>query len=665
MPHPLYPRLFEPFQIGPVAVKNRIYQTPHGPMPQRGATEIWRHIYTVDPDDGSPLLHPDVIDYYEARARGGAGLLIQGHVEVLKGHSGRWHLTTDRAVDAFAPLLDRVHAHGCKMFVQLHCGMTSPSGTPGAGYLGVDGFPEVLTKEDIREVVEMVALSTRNAVRAGFDGVELHAAHLHSTGLFLSGFTNRRTDEYGGSLENRMRFAVECLEAIRANAPSHAAVGIRMPCDEELPNGVTGEEAQEIARRLEASGLVDFFDLDIGTSNNYWKLWAPHHLPSGWEVPYIAKVRQAIERTPVLGCPGRMQDPDEAEAILASGAMDMVGGTRGFFADPDFPRKAEEHHAADIRPCIGMNACLFDGQCVMNPVAFLETEFGADRLTPAAAPKRVVIVGGGPAGLEAARVASRRGHAVTLIERSSDLGGALNLQIELPTRGGMRRAVDWWVQALEAQAVDIRLDTEASEREIAALEPDVVVLATGAQFEPTAVNGLTGREIPGWDRPFVYTPDQLLPSIPKITGAAVVYEDDGAITASDIAWLLAERGASRVDLVTRYPVLAQSYLGMVGHHRDVVMRKLLQLGVTTRCDTFIRRIGPDSVTLFNALTGSNDVVIEDVEAVVLVTHRRARPTGLADALRTLVPRIHVIGDAAQPGRMAKATREGFMLGWRL
>lgn len=665
MRHPLYPRLFEPLRIGPVTVKNRIFQTAHGPMPRTVAHEIWRHVHTTDPEDGSPLPHPDVLEYYEERARGGAGLLIQGHVEVLKGHSGRWHLTTDTATDAFVPLLERVHSHGCKMFVQLHCGMTSPSGTPGAGYLGIDGIPEVLDKDGIRHVVEMVGLSTRNAARAGFDGIELHAAHLHSVGLFLSGFTNRRTDEYGGDLENRMRFAVECLEAIRANIAPHMAVGIRMPCDEELPNGVTADEAREIARRLEERGLVDFFDLDIGTSNTYWKLWAPHYLPTGWEVPYIAKVREAIRAVPVLGCSGRMQDPEEAEAILASGAMDMVGGTRGFFADAEFPRKAEEQRAADIRPCIGMNACLFDGQCVMNPVAYLEAEFGNTRLRPSPAPKRVVVVGGGPSGMEAARVASLRGHDVTLIERSAELGGALNLQIRLPTRGGMQRAIDWWRRALEAQGVTVRLNTQATLDGIRALEPDTIVLATGADFEKTCVNGLTGREIPGWDQDRVFTPDRLLAALPPITGTVVVYEEDGGITASDIAWLLKENGAARVELVTRHPVTAHTYVGKNGHHRDVVVRKLAEAGVATRCDTFIRQIGPRSVTLFNALTGGNDMVIDDVEAVVLATLRRPRDTGLARALKEVTPDVRVIGDARQAGRMAKATREGFMLGWRL
>ncbi|MCU1361536.1 MAG: NemA, partial [Ilumatobacteraceae bacterium] len=258
--HELYPHVYRPLQIGPVEVKNRIYQTPHGSIALLAPPSLGliQHVYGKDPADGSPVPHPHVIDYFEERARGGAGLLIQGHIEILKGDSGRYHLTTDTATDHFIPLLERVHAHGTKMFAQLHCGMRSPSGLPGAGHVG-EGFPRPLDKHDIREIVRLIGVSTKNAIRAGYDGVELHAAHLHSVGMFLSGFTNHRTDEYGGSLENRMRIIFECLESMHENADGKLAIGIRMPCDEQLEGGIDGDEACEIVRRLEASGLVHYF----------------------------------------------------------------------------------------------------------------------------------------------------------------------------------------------------------------------------------------------------------------------------------------------------------------------------------------------------------------------------------------------------------------------
>ena len=659
----LYPHVYEPVRIGPVEVKNRLFQTPHGSIAGLAdpALGLRDHVYARDPVDGSPIPHPDVIDYYEERARGGIGLIIQGHIEVQKGDSGRWHLTTDSAVEAFRPLLDRVQRHGAKMFAQLHCGFGSPSGLPGAGFVG-EGFPRPLTTDDLRRIVELVGVSTRNAERAGFDGVELHAAHLHSTGLFLSGFTNRRTDEYGGSLENRMRWPVECLEAMQANAGPGMAVGIRMPCDEMLPGGIDAAEAQEIARRIEAAGLVDFFDLDIGHSQHMWHVWAPHYLEESYEVPYIAQVRAAIRDAVVLGCPGRMHDPAEAERIIASGVMDLVGGTRGLFADPEYPIKGEQGRAEEIRPCIGLNGCTFEGQCVMNPTNYLEALYGVTKLTTTDEPKRVVVVGGGPAGLEAARVASMRGHEVTLYERSDVLGGALHLQAKLPTRDGVTRAATWWGGRLRDLGVKVLLETDATVDRVLAAGPDVVVVATGARFDPTGVNGLTGAEIPGWDLDHVYTPDTLLPSVPELRGKVVVYEEDGAITGSDIAWMFARAGAE-VELVTRHASTAVNYVGRSGSHRDLVGQQLHALGVRSSVETFVRGIDDHRVTLFDIHTGE-DRVVDDVEAVVLVTLRRS-VDDLADRLRPHVADVRTIGDAHTPGRMAKATRDGFFFGWNL
>jgi len=663
--HTLYPAVYDPIQIGPVEIKNRIYQTPHGSFAVLSPPkyQLASHVYAKDPVDGSPLPHPEVGDYYEERARGGVGLIIMGHIEVQKGDSGRYHLTTDSAVEAFRPIVDRVHQHGTKIFSELHCGFGSPSGLPGAGHIATAGFPEQLSTDRIHRIVELAGLSAKNAREAGFDGVELHAAHLHSTGLFLSGFTNRRTDEYGGSLENRMRFPVECLQAIRAAVGTSVAVGIRMTAEENLPDGIDSAEACEIVRRFEALGLVDFFDLDIGHSQHMWHVWAPHYLPESYQVPYIAKVRAVIRDAVVLGCPGRMRDPAEAQRIIESGAMDMVGGTRGFFADPEWARKGLEMRSDEIRPCVGLSGCVFEGQCVMNPTNYLEALYGVTKLKPTEQVKNVVIVGGGPAGMEAARVSALRGHSVTLLEREPTLGGALNLQAKIPTHEVILDAVKWWSGRLDALGVKVELSTDATVNDVLRLDPEVVVIATGSTYDRTGVNGLTGREIPGWDRPFVYTPDTLLPSIPRVTGNVVVLDEDGTVTASDIAWVFAQRGAASVELVTRFPATAQQYIGKAGNHRDLVEMLLHAHNARTSVETFIREIGDRSVTLFDIYT-NQERVVDDVDAVVLCTLRHSRQD-LADELLGKVSRVELLGDASTPGRMPKATRDGFFFGWDL
>jgi 2,4-dienoyl-CoA reductase-like NADH-dependent reductase (Old Yellow Enzyme family)/NADPH-dependent 2,4-dienoyl-CoA reductase/sulfur reductase-like enzyme len=664
MAHSLYPNVYEPIRIGPVEVKNRLYQTPHGSSAGFAppAYGLLGHIYAKDPTDGSPIPHPDAIDYYEERARGGVGLIIMGHIEVQKGDSGRWHLTTQGGIDAFKPLTERVRSHGTKIMAQLHCGFGSPSGLPGAGFVG-DGFPKPLTQDDLHRITALVGLSAANAREAGFDGVELHAAHLHSTGMFLSGFTNRRTDEYGGNVENRMRWLIECLQSIRDATGDSIAVGLRMPCDEELPNGIDAEEACEIVRRFEATKLLDFFDLDIGHSQHMWQVWAPHYLPASYQVPYIAKVRAAIQNAVVLGCPGRLSDPAEAERIIESGAMDMVGGVRGLYADPEFPRKGLEMRAEEIRPCIGLSSCTYEGQCVMNPTNYLEALYGVMKMTPTQAPKRVVVVGGGPAGMEAARMAALRGHSVTLLERAGELGGALNLHAKLPTREGVLKAASWWSGRLDALGVKVLLHKDATVDAILAHDPEVVVIATGATFDRTGVNGLTGNTIPGWEQDFVHTPESALANVPAATRNVVVYEEDGAITGSDLALLFALNGAANVHHVTRHAATAQNYLGRPGSHRDLVNMRLREQGVHMAVETFIRDIGDHEVTLYDIRTGAPRTV-PDVDVVVLVTLRRPNDE-LVGALRAKVADVRVLGDANTPGRMAKATRDGFFFGWNL
>jgi hypothetical protein len=250
-----------------------------------------------------------------------------------------------------------------------------------------------------------------------------------------------------------------------------------------------------------------------------------------------------------------------------------------------------------------------------------------------------------------------------LFERSHVLGGALNLQAKLPTRDGVLKAATWWGGRLDALGVKVLLGKEATADEVVSYNPDVVVVATGATFDATGVNGLTGREIPGYERDFVYTPETLLPAVPAVKRNVVVYDEDGAITASDIAWLFAENGAADVHLVTRHAATAQNYVGRSGHHRNLNSMKLSEYGVKVSVETFIKEIADHQVTLFNIYSNAEQVV-DDVDAVVLVNLRRSVNT-LADELRDKVPDVRVLGDANAPGRMAKATRDGFFFGWNL
>jgi len=516
---------------------------------------------------------------------------------------------------------------------------------------------KAMSTDDIAMVVAAFEHNARNARIAGYDGVELHASHSYLAEQFYSPFYNKRTDAYGGSLENRLRFTFEVLEAMRRGIGDDRAVGLRLMCDEMLPGGLGTDEMCEVASLIEASGLADFFDLDIGTYHSMDVMIAPYQLPDHWEMEAITKVRNAISATPVFGCPGRFHDPAKAEALVSAGTIDMVGGTRGFFAEPEIGRKAREGRAHEIRPCIGLQGCSGGGGCVMNPTNGVEITFGVTKLTPTTAPKRVVVVGGGPAGLEMARVAAMRGHDVVVMEAAGRLGGALHLMKVIPGREQVADAADWWAGRLDDLGVKVHLGTTATAELVLGERPDVVVIATGAAFDPTGATGFVTDPIPGWDRDFVYAPEVVLTTDLAPQGTVLVLEEE--VHASYLAEVLATRGAD-VELLSRHPMVGQ---GLVGNQRPHQLRRFAALGVTLTPNSWLREIGDHTATVYDVLTGDTRVVTE-VAAVVPVTRRTSR-NHLVAALTGTVPALHVIGDASHPRRMSDATRDGHRLAWDL
>lgn len=664
-----FPHLFAPLQVGPVEVPNRMYVTPHAAG------------YTV-PDPSLPgfsLPADNVEDYYVERARGGVGLIIQGGTVVhpTSEYPSLWQLFSERAVESWAPIVEAVHQHGTKMFVQLlhgghhadHFGQfggpLSSSTVPpvegtifGMPYIPLSVPVREMTQDDIDTVVGSFGLCTRNALAAGYDGVELHASHSYLVEEFLSPFFNKRTDAYGGSLENRLRFLFECLGAMRAGAEGRLAVGVRLICDERLPGGLTTADMKDVATAIDGSGLVDFIDLDLGTYHNYEYLIGPAQTGEHWQVPAIAEVRAAIGRSVVFGCPGLFHDPAKGEELVADGVMDMVGGTRGFFADPELARKAEEGHPERIRPCIGLNMCVGGSGCVMNAANGLEFQFGVARLQPTTTPRRTLVIGGGPAGLEAARIAALRGHRVALWEKGPQLGGTLRLMAAMPGRANVLEAAEWWAAELARLDVDVRVETSASADAVLIEAPDVVILATGAQFDRTGATAFVSSPIPGWEQDFVRTPEEILGADVRYDGTVVVLDEEGGAPGVAVAHVLALRGA-HVQLVSRHPAIAHN---LHGWQLPFTMRRFEDLGVQVVLHTSVRSIGNHSVMLYD-VHSDREWTVDPVSAVVMVTGRTAQ-TGLRDDLGSAME-THLIGDAWFPRDMTAATREGHRVAWDL
>ncbi|MGE0212057.1 MAG: FAD-dependent oxidoreductase [Parvibaculaceae bacterium] len=669
MSNPHYPRLFEPLRVGPVEVANRLYMTAHGLG------------YAV-PDPNRPgfcLPSDRHVHYYAERAAGGLGLIIQESTVVHPSSEGSafgYQTATvaaafDQAtVPHFARIAEAVHAHGTKLFMQLWHGghhadprwerggprkpLLAPSSTPA---VESNAVPRAMSVMEIRDVVAGFARSARNARAAGYDGVEIQAAHSALVEQFLSPFYNKRTDAYGGDASGRMRFLREILEETREAAGADFAIGIRLNTDELLPGGLGSDELGEVAERLDEARLLDFFDLDIGTMHTAPLMIAPSFVPTLPAEDFIAALRPAIRHAALLGCPGRMTEPAEAERLVTEGIMDMVGAARTYIAEPEFARNAREGRADMSRRCIACNHCLegiLSGvNCVINPATGREATWGMKADLKALKGRRVVVVGGGPAGLEAARVAAMRGHRVTLFEREAELGGALRQLAALPGRESYAWATDWFSARLAELQVDIRLGQEPTVADIEALGADATIVATGARFEPTGSTGFLSTPIPGWNLPHVYTPERFLDERPQVEGRAVLLDEDGQAAAAGIAEMLAEEAAG-VELVTRWQMVAPR-LQPNGQFAYVLTR-LYAAGVVLTPNTYIKEIGERTVTLFNIFT-NEEREVRDVGIVVLAGSRRSTP-GLAETPEDLSMDVSIVGDAASPRSLFEACYEG-------
>ncbi|MGH6718059.1 MAG: oxidoreductase, partial [Alphaproteobacteria bacterium] len=392
-----FPLLLSPLTVGPRRVRNRVLVTAHEPRLAEGFQA-----------------GPRYIAYQRARARGGAGLQISGAVPVHpSGMGGAGSdgllLTDDSAVPALARLGEAIHAEGGCFLVQLaHFGATGESAEPGRPAWGpsaiaselVREVPHVMTTREIAEVVHSFGDAARRVRQAGLDGVEILAAFGLLIAAFLSPYANKRSDGYGGSFDNRLRFALEVIDAVRANAGPDLIVGARIPGDEMVDGGLDRATMREVARQLAADGKVDYLNVAAGTNLNRITRathWGPTPLPHGVYVPLAAGIKEVVD-LPVFTT-GRVTDPELAERILAEGKADMVGMTRAHLADPDLVAKLVAGRADDIRPCVGANVCIasvMSGRpvrCVHNPEAGREHTWGPAE--PARKPKRVVVIGGG------------------------------------------------------------------------------------------------------------------------------------------------------------------------------------------------------------------------------------------------------------------------------
>jgi len=640
-----FPHLYSPLELRGRVLRNRIVSTPH-------ATGWGR--------DG--LIDPREVDYHVRKAAGGCALVMtfgSASVDASTAASyGSVALWDERNEPALGALADGVHAHGALCMSQMtHMGrrgtstltgipLRAPSDLPEGVHLEV---PVPLAVSDIPAIVQAFADAALRLERCGWDGCEVTSFGGHLIEQFFDPAVNTRTDEYGGSLQNRTRFGREVLAAVRAAVSDKFIVSFRMAVDQCLTGGLGPDELIEVARSLAASRAIDLFSVSGGTGAT--RLSTAYFVP-GDELPegvYNERARRfrAAVDVPVVVA-GRNVDPAMADACVASG-VDLVAMTRAIIADPDLPAKARVGRAA--RPCIGLNeGCigrLYTGRpmwCSVNPSI---REPALAELVPAAPAKRVVVVGGGVAGLEAARAAALRGHAVVLFERRPQLGGRARLAGARRGRERWARYIDWLQAGAQGAGAELRTGVVATAHEVLAEAPAAVILATGSELRPSAM-------LPG-PVPAIDVDGLLESGAPHVKArSAIVLDDEGGFLAPTAAERLVADGFT-VEIATTHPV--------VGAEIDLtqqpfVFRRLALAEVAMTPHSSGVASDADGVTLRNIYT-ERDERREGVGLVVMAGYRRA-VIDLRDEVAALRPELHLVvaGDALAPRTLLDAVAEG-------
>ena len=674
-----YPALFSPIKIGKVELRNRVILTA------MGGTSFLGH-------DGK--LNPAIRDYYMARVRGGVGLIVPGVTGVKQG-SGYLYEKEEEFLGPIKDIIDEIHAGGAKYFFQLGAGFGR------AQLMGIgpdmdeearrqllvapsDGLPNVwmpevkhrgLTVEEIHDLVDAFGKSALLCKRAGIDGVEIHALH---EGYLLDQFTisstNQRTDEYGGSLENRFRFITEVIREIKKTCGEDFPVMIRysvsskmrgfnagaLPGEDFKEFGRSLEESPAAARLLEAAG-ADALNADNGSYDSWWWAHPPVYMPLHCNFPEVSYIKKFVN-IPVF-CAGRMEDPAFADKVIAAGEIDGIGVARQFLADPEWLNKAREGREADIRPCIAChNGCFgvslvrrpgYRGvgmaHCAINPTAMEETQWD---LKPAEVKKRVAVVGGGVGGMECARILTLRGHEVTLFEKTGELGGAFIAAAAPDFKEKDKMLLAWYRRQMEVLKIDVRLNTAADAE--AVRDYDEVVVATGAAARRLPIPGLNDPRV--------------AEAIEYLRGEKTVGENvvviGGGLTGVEIAYDLALQGKKPVvvemlDDILQVPGLCASNANML---REII--RYYRIPVLT--GTALAAV-EGGETLRVVVKGKDgEKALEADSCILSVGYTPVH--SVADALRAQgfdEAKIHVIGDANEVGNLMRVIRDAYTLCYTL
>ena len=649
-----FPGLFQVGRIGRLRIRNRIVQLP------TGGNFVGPNAEVTD----------RTIAYYAERARGGVGLIIVGGARALpmtKLIDRRFlNLAEENLLPGHYYLAEAIRPYGAKIAIQLnHAGSQvsiadwggeQPPSPSGVQQFNVSGRPYApprpMSKEEIYEMIEAFAKAVLNAKRVGYDMVEIHAGHGHLLGAFLSPATNKRTDDFGGNLENRMRFVTEIIKQGHKVAGTDFPISVRISADEFIPGGISVEESSRISKGLELAGAA-LINISCGTYRNQHKVSDTMRMEEGWKTPMWAAIKQSVTIPTIAG--GGLRNPEFCEKLIGEGKADFIGLARQIQADPYWPQKVAEGRLEDLNRCISCLRCLYglDGrpqivrQCTVNPMWGREINFIDPK--PPRAMKKVLIIGGGPGGLEAARVASSRGHRVTMCEKRKELGGQLLISAVAPGKDKILWFRDYLVNQIKKQHVEIRLNCHVGPEMIDREKPDVIVLAAGAlPLVP---------EIRRIEQANVVTAEDVLGGKIELKDENVVILGGGNV-GCETAEYLARQG-KKITLVEELSMIAQN---MEPLNRRSLLEGLEECKVNILTESKAVEFERDGVAILDTRSGERKSI--RAGHVVLALGTKSDQT-LYEHLDGKLSEIYMIGDCFEPRTVLDAVREGFLIGHRI
>ncbi|WP_340265892.1 oxidoreductase [Sphingobium mellinum] len=651
-----YTHVDKPIRLGNVEVRNRTFRPAHG-------TGI-----------GWGAMTDALITYHEERARGGVGLIISEIGSVHPSTAFNLDIYKAEIEDGMRAFAERIKRHGTTLFQQLwHAGAAfgPRDGSPPWSASDIPNVangvvPTPMTKAMIDEVIGGYAECARRMEQYGLDGVDIHGAHGYLPAQFFSPNSNKREDEYGGSFENRARFIMEIMRAIRNAVSRDFVVGIRVATD-LIENGLSTDDYLKLTHMLEAEDLIDYVNLSVGSYNRNDKMIGGMNEPVGYELPYSTPITHNVQLPTLVT--GRFRTLEECDQVIRAGDADMVGLVRAMIADPYLVSKSLAGEPDRVRPCIACNqACVTNQmyglpiECAVNAGAGHELERGDHLLKPAEQPRRILVVGGGPAGLEAARVAALRGHNVTLVEANSHLGGSMRAAAKAPTRHQMIDIVTWLEEEVYRLGVEVQLSTYVDAEDVIATNPDAVIVATGALERMDGMQiSHPGEPITGVERRGVISSTELFMMTPAQLGQkAVVIDDVGHYEGLGSAEFLVNQGLEVVYVTPKREIAPLVWPTlMLDPFLQRMQGKAFRYMIRTRGIAIEEGrvvVGPAHLQ-----ATLQDSTVLEADTVILVSSNRQN-RDVYDGLLDRIPHLHLVGDASSPRYLQTAIREGHLAG---